>query len=69
MCDPDREEVRCLVSYNTPSDYTGNVLRYGEGAAGTIAKTGKPLIIDDYRTWEGRAAVYESTDRAAVRMM
>ena len=59
LCDPNRGEVRCVVSYNTPSDYTGTVLKYGEGAAGTVAQTGEPLIIDDYRTWRRRAAAYE----------
>ncbi len=59
LCDPDRREVRCVVSYGTPRDYTGTVLKYGEGAAGTVAQTGEPLIIDDYRTWSRRAAVFE----------
>jgi PAS domain S-box-containing protein len=59
LCDPDRREVRYVVSYNTLHDYTGTVLKYGEGAAGIVAQTGQPLIIDDYRTWSGRAAVYE----------
>ncbi len=59
LCEPDQEQVRCLVSHNTPHDYTGTVLEYGEGAAGIVAQSGEPLIIDDYRTWNGRAAVYE----------
>ncbi len=59
LCDPERREARCVVSYNTPADYTGTVLEYGEGAAGAVAETGEPLIIDDYRTWPGRAADYE----------
>ena len=59
LCDPDREEARCVVSYNTPRDYTGTMLKYGEGAAGTVCQTGEPLVIDDYRIWPGRAAVYE----------
>ncbi len=59
LCDPERQEARCVVSYNTLRDYTGTVLKYGEGAAGIVAQTGEPLIIDDYRTWPGRAAVYE----------
>ena len=59
LCDPDKEEVRCLVSYNTPQDYRGVVLKYGEGAAGIVAQTGEPLIIDDYRTWSKRAVAYE----------
>ena len=59
LCDPARGEVRCVVSYNTPQDYTGTILKYGEGAAGTVAKTGQPLIIDDYRLWRERAAHFD----------
>ena len=59
LCDPDQEQARCVVSYNTPRDYTGTVLKYGEGAAGTVAQTGAPLIIDDYRVWARRSPAYE----------
>jgi len=58
-CDPERRMVQCVVSYNTLKDYTGTVLKFGEGAAGTVASTGQPLIIDDYRTWSSRAAVFD----------
>ncbi len=59
LCDSEKQEVRCVVSRNTPMNIVGTVMKYGEGAAGVVATTGKPLIIDDYRTWPGRAAVYE----------
>ena len=59
LSDPDRREVRCVVSYNTKVNAVGLVLKYGEGAAGVVAQTGKPLIIDDYRAWPSRAAAYE----------
>ena len=59
LCDPDRREVRCVVSYNTKVNAVGLVLKYGEGAAGVVAETGRPLITDDYRTWPKRAAYYE----------
>jgi len=59
LCDPELEQARCVISYKTPNDYTGKILAYGKDAAGTVALTGKPLIIDDYRTWEGRADAYE----------
>jgi len=59
LCDPEKKETRCVVSYNTPSDYTGTTLKYGTGAAGVVAQTGKPLIIDNYSTWGGRAAAFE----------
>jgi PAS domain S-box-containing protein len=59
ICDEEQQTVRCVVSYNTARDYTGTVLQYGEGAAGTVAATRQPIIIDDYRTWAKRAAAYE----------
>jgi PAS domain S-box-containing protein len=59
LCEPEKEQVRCVVSYNTPQDFVGAVLKYGQGAAGRVAQTGEPLIITDYRTWEGRAEIYE----------
>lgn len=59
LCDPEKREARCVVSYNTPHDYRGVVLKYGEGAAGRVAETRRPLIVNDYRLWEGRAEVYE----------
>jgi len=59
LCDPERREVRCVVGYNTITNPVGTVLKYGEGAAGIVAETSEPLIIDDYRTWTGRAAVFE----------
>ncbi len=59
LCDAEQREVRCVVSYKTPHDYTGVVLKYGEGSAGVVAETGEPLLVDDYRTWQSRATVYE----------
>jgi len=58
-CNPERQMVRCVVSYNTLKDYTGTSLMFGEGAAGTVASTGQPLIIDDYHSWSARAGVFE----------
>lgn len=59
LCDSDRQEARAVVSYNTEMNIVGIVLKYGEGTAGVVAQTGKPLIINDYRTWPKRASVYE----------
>lgn len=59
LCEPENQQVRCVVSYNTANDYTGYVLKYGEGAAGKVAQTGLPIILNDYGTWEGRANAFE----------
>jgi signal transduction histidine kinase len=54
-----KQEVRCDVSFNTPANYIGVVLKYGEGVAGKVAQTGKPFLIDDYKSWAGRAHNFE----------
>ncbi|MBM4428970.1 MAG: PAS domain S-box protein, partial [Chloroflexi bacterium] len=66
LCDAERQEVRCLVSYRTRRDYAGVVLKYGEGAAGIVAQSGQPLIVNDYRTWPGRAPAYEQDQPFSV---
>ena len=50
--------MRAEVSFNAPKNYTGIVLKYGEGAAGTVAQSGQALLIDDYSTWPGRADAF-----------
>ena len=55
LCDAKQKVARCAVSYNTRIDYVGTVLKYGEGAAGIVADTGKPLLIDDYAAWPQRS--------------
>lgn len=62
LVDTDTHTVRCVVSYNTHRDYTGTILRYGEGAAGKVAKTGKPMIIKNYSEWSGRAEEFENEE-------
>ncbi|MBL6982182.1 MAG: GAF domain-containing protein, partial [Anaerolineales bacterium] len=59
LTDSKKDEVRCVVSYRTTADYTGVVLKYGEGSSGVVAQSGEPLIINDYRTWSDRAEIYD----------
>ncbi len=59
LCEPAEHQLEAVVSYNTKRDSTGTVLKYGEGAAGAVAQTGRPLIIDDYSSWVKRAATNE----------
>jgi GAF domain-containing protein len=55
---PDGETLQVAVSYNLPSAYLGITLRLGEGLAGRVARTGAPLMVEDYGAWEGQAAVF-----------
>jgi PAS domain S-box-containing protein len=66
LCEPDAQRVRVVAAYNTPGDFRGIALNYGEGAAGRVVVTGKPLCIPNYQTWEGRAGVYAARDFFSV---
>ncbi len=50
-CDASGRRLECVVSFKNPVDYTGNLLAYGQGAAGIVAETGEPLIVNDYLDW------------------
>lgn len=55
---PDGETLELAVSLHLPGDYVGTRLRLGEGLSGRVAQTGQPIMIADYKAWEGRAAPY-----------
>jgi PAS domain S-box-containing protein len=59
LSDLKKQEVKCVVSYNTSSDYTGTILKFGEGVAGKIAQTGQSMNIPNYQTWAGRSQIFE----------
>jgi PAS domain S-box-containing protein len=60
LYDSEREELRMVIGYDYTEKYVGVTLKPGEGMAGKVFQTGEPLIVDDYRTWKGRAAVFEA---------
>ncbi len=63
--DPASGELELVVSTH-PSVPIGVRLRLGEGLAGRVAQTRQPLRVDDYSTWEGRAAPFRKTTIHAV---
>jgi signal transduction histidine kinase/DNA-binding response OmpR family regulator/HAMP domain-containing protein len=62
--DENRQEMEVLISFNKQEpvqvDYVGARLALGEGAMGRVAQTLQPLIIDDYGSWSGKSALYQS---------
>ncbi len=61
LSEPENEKVRSYVDLQSSSqDRVGATINYGEGAAGVVAQSGKPLIIDDYRIWPGRIKAYDT---------
>jgi GAF domain-containing protein/anti-sigma regulatory factor (Ser/Thr protein kinase) len=56
---PEREELETVVHLGSEHDYRGTTLRLGEGACGTAAQAGQPLVVLDYTNWEGRSVKFE----------
>lgn len=44
----------------------GSKLRRGEGLSGRVWATGRPLIVNNYQQWEGRAAIFQNEPNMAV---
>ncbi|MBI4787438.1 MAG: GAF domain-containing sensor histidine kinase [Chloroflexi bacterium] len=61
LYDPDRKLAYGVTGYNTWRDLSGITFRSGEGVAGTVMLTGKPIIVNDYANWEHRSVAFEGT--------
>ncbi|MEJ2481973.1 MAG: response regulator [Gemmatimonadota bacterium] len=59
-------ELEIVASHNIGSDSIGTRLSMGEGAMGRVAETREPLIIPDYRTFDGRSDKYADTTARGV---
>lgn len=55
LYDDTDKSILIVVSHKTGFDSAGTVLQIGEGALGSVVKTGKPLIIHNYQSWNGRS--------------
>ncbi len=68
LVDSESETIKCVVSHNTHKDYAGTTLKYGEGAAGKVVQSGKPIILKNYPRWAGKANLYE-TDQPSFQAL
>ena len=67
LCEEELGSLTVKAEYNTPNSYLGRTLAYGEGVAGLVAITGKPMRINNYTEWSGKASVYANdSDITAV---
>lgn len=66
---PEQDALELCVASGIFRQRVGTRLRRGEGLAGYIWQTGKPLAVDDYQEWAGRSKQYEGEPvRAAMGM-
>lgn len=64
--DPQYDELEVVVCQGLRGDYIGSRIRVGDGLAGRVALTGQGLIVDDYRAYPFRAAIYDDEDFSAM---
>lgn len=64
--DSQTDQVRKIAIHNVLPEYEGVVLRPGEGSAGHVVATGKPLIVNDYRNWAGRSPIFRNSPYDAI---
>ena len=58
LYDPEKKQIKIVVSHNLAMDYVGCTQALGEGAMGLVAETGQPMVIDDYQKWPGSLEEY-----------
>ncbi len=58
LYDPYTKELEVTLATH-PTIPIGTRLALGEGLAGKVAQSRRPMRIDDYSTWEGRSLKYE----------
>lgn len=54
LYDSDKEVVELKVGLGIYGQKTGFCMKPGEGLAGKVWLSGSPMVVDDYRSWEGR---------------
>jgi len=54
LYDPATQDLELTMERNSLAN-VGLRLKLGEGLAGRVAQTREPLIVEDYRTWDGRS--------------
>ena len=66
LLDEDSGELRPMVGMGALAESLSHRVRRGEGVAGTVWQTGKPLLVDDYDQWAKRIGAFSSGSIKAV---
>ena len=64
--DPGDGKLEMRLGAGLFEGYEGQRIAPGDGVAGTVFESGKPLTVDDYMYWEHRLAHFPDTIRALV---
>jgi len=65
LFDRERGDLE-LVAIHDPDIRPGIRLELGEGISGRVAKTQQPLLVNNYRDWNGRSPKYEGIPHTSI---
>ena len=54
LLESEASRLQMRVGMGFFEDWLGLRVRQGEGFGGKVWETGEPLVVDNYRSWEGR---------------
>ncbi|MBL7164423.1 MAG: PAS domain S-box protein [Anaerolineales bacterium] len=63
---PERDVLEWSVAVHPDAAPIGTILQRGEGLSGKVLEKDAPLIVEDYKHWEGRTASFEDYPRTAI---
>jgi signal transduction histidine kinase len=66
VLDAASDTLEVSVCQGLRGDYTGSRIPVGAGIAGQVARTGRGMIVDDYRAHPFRAAIYDDEPFTAI---
>jgi PAS domain S-box-containing protein len=63
---PEQDMIEWAVASGPHAEPMGTMLQRGEGLAGKVWESGEPIVVNDYRHWEGRAAIFDAYPFSAI---
>jgi DNA-binding CsgD family transcriptional regulator len=58
LYDPQDNVLTLAIASGFPESNIGTGLKPGEGLAGRVFESGKPMMVSDYSVWQGKAAAF-----------
>jgi signal transduction histidine kinase/DNA-binding response OmpR family regulator/HPt (histidine-containing phosphotransfer) domain-containing protein len=59
LSEPGSPRLECKVGLGNFSRVIDQYIKSGQGVAGKVWRSGQPLVINDYDTWEGRSPTFD----------
>lgn len=66
LLDSATQEMELIVAHGHTRDRRGIRLAVGEGACGKVAQSGEIIVINDYKSWDGRSPHFEDEPTCSV---